>query len=333
MSRLLPFQSDTDVPEDRSPRVVDLDGEDAEKVFGALSSDTARQIYTSLHDEPRTASDIADAVDSSIQNVRYHLDSLADAGLVEVVDTWYSSRGNEMKVYAPKDGPLIVSSDESRASRLRTALNRLVGGIGVLAAASLLIQYGSREFLSMLGSGDSAQPTSRDGGAGGGDAGDAGDGGDGGDAGDVAAEPEYMQENASETEAGGDDGGVEIQDAETTSKDGGDATVSDGGTETVSEQTVTEQARVEQTTREETVEEAAATTRRGTETVAEDGGGADFTTEATETLTRTVTDTAAEGGGSGLLEGGLPPGALFFLGGLVVLLVLVTYQYRSAPYR
>ncbi|WP_323675754.1 helix-turn-helix domain-containing protein [Halorubellus sp. PRR65] len=141
MSRLLPFQSDTEVPEDRAPRVVDLEGEDAEKVFGALSSETARAIFTALHEEPMTASDVADAVDSSIQNVRYHLENLTDAGLVEVVDTWYSSRGNEMKVYAPKDGPLIVSSDESRASRIRTALSRLVGGVGVLAASSLVVQY------------------------------------------------------------------------------------------------------------------------------------------------------------------------------------------------
>jgi DNA-binding transcriptional ArsR family regulator len=122
MSRLLPFQTDTDVPEDRAPRVVDLEGEDAEKVFGALSSETARAIFTALHEEPMTASDVADAVDSSIQNVRYHLENLGDAGLVEVVDTWYSSRGNEMKVYAPKDGPLIVSTDES--SRERAASGR-----------------------------------------------------------------------------------------------------------------------------------------------------------------------------------------------------------------
>jgi len=166
MSRLLPFQSDADVPEDRSPRVVDLDGEDAERVFGALSSETAREIFQSLHDEPMTASDIAEAVDSSIQNVRYHVEKLEDAGLVEVVDTWYSSRGNEMKVYAPKDGPLIVSSDETRASRIRTALGRLVGGVGVLAAASLLVQYGSNRLFFGLtgGAGEQAAPSGGDGG-------------------------------------------------------------------------------------------------------------------------------------------------------------------------
>jgi DNA-binding transcriptional ArsR family regulator len=157
MSRLLPFQSDAEVPEDRAPRVVDLEGDDAEKVFGALSSETARAIFTALHEEPMTASDVADAVDSSIQNVRYHLENLTDAGLVEIVDTWYSSRGNEMKVYAPKDGPLIVSSDQSRASRIRTALSRLVGGIGVLLASSLVVQYGWQELFGGLAGGAGTQ--------------------------------------------------------------------------------------------------------------------------------------------------------------------------------
>lgn len=104
MARLFPFRSETPSQEGQ-PRVVDLEGEDADAVFSALSSTTARQIYARLDDEPGTPSDIADAIDSSIQNVRYHLENLEEAGLVEVVDTWYSSRGNEMSVYATTDGP------------------------------------------------------------------------------------------------------------------------------------------------------------------------------------------------------------------------------------
>jgi DNA-binding transcriptional ArsR family regulator len=67
MSRLLPFRSDETTPTpEQPPRVVDLDSDDADQVFGALSSDTARRIYTCLHEEPRTPSDIADEIDSSI---------------------------------------------------------------------------------------------------------------------------------------------------------------------------------------------------------------------------------------------------------------------------
>jgi len=103
MSSILPIRSEPSTGDDE-PRVVDLEGEDADAVFSALSSGTARQIVSSVHDDPKTQSEIADAIDTSVQNVRYHLDKLEDAGLVEVVDTWYSSRGNEMDVYAAADG-------------------------------------------------------------------------------------------------------------------------------------------------------------------------------------------------------------------------------------
>ncbi|SIR67428.1 ArsR/SmtB family transcription factor [Natronorubrum thiooxidans] len=162
MARLFPFRSEPDQTEGH-PRIVDLEGDEADAVFSALSSTTARQIYARLEAEPGTPSDIADAVDSSIQNVRYHLENLEDAGLIEVVDTWYSSRGNEMSVYAATDGPLIVTSDESTASRLREALSRFLGGIGVLGGGSLLVQYGlTRWAESALGSSTGTAPTGTD---------------------------------------------------------------------------------------------------------------------------------------------------------------------------
>src|SRR6056297_2815489 len=140
MARLLPLRSEPETTE-TGPRVLDLDDDETDEVFSALSSDTAREIYRTIHEEPSPPSEIADSVDSSIQNVRYHLENLEEAGLVTVVDTWYSSRGNEMSVYATTDGPLIVTSDESRAAKLKAALSRLLGGIGALAGGSLLVQY------------------------------------------------------------------------------------------------------------------------------------------------------------------------------------------------
>jgi len=142
MARLFPFRSDPP-PNDGPPRIVELEGEDADAVFSALSSTTARRIYATLEDEPATPSDIAERIDSSIQNVNYHLANLEEAGLIEVVDTWYSSRGNEMSVYGTTAGPLIVTSDESTGSRLKTAISRLIGAVGALAGGSLLVQYGA----------------------------------------------------------------------------------------------------------------------------------------------------------------------------------------------
>ncbi|MFB6218883.1 MAG: ArsR/SmtB family transcription factor, partial [Halobacteriaceae archaeon] len=107
MSRLLPFRTPVERESDE-PRVLGIDDDAADEVFDALASRTAREILGALYEEPRTASDLAEGVDTSLQNVRYHLDSLTDAGLVEVADTWYSSRGTEMKVYAPADSSVVV---------------------------------------------------------------------------------------------------------------------------------------------------------------------------------------------------------------------------------
>lgn len=83
-------------PRDRS--VVDLDT--ASSALRALSSETAQSILGALGDGPATTSDLADRVDTSPQNVHYHLENLQAAGLVTEVGTWYSSKGREMPVFA-----------------------------------------------------------------------------------------------------------------------------------------------------------------------------------------------------------------------------------------
>lgn len=138
---VFPLRSSVDSAAE-DPRVVNIDTEDADDVFGALGSETARAVYGAVAEEPQTASDLAETLDSSIQNVRYHLDNLQEAGLVEVVDTWYSSRGSEMKVYGRTAGPLVLfAGDEETGTDVRNALQTLVGGSALLAVIGLLINY------------------------------------------------------------------------------------------------------------------------------------------------------------------------------------------------
>ncbi|GAA0215160.1 ArsR/SmtB family transcription factor [Halobaculum roseum] len=126
---------------DRDPRVIGVDGDDADAVLAALSSDTARAILSALHDSPGPASDVADRVDTSLQNTQYHLKRLRDAGVVEVVDTVYSQKGREMDVYAPADGPLVlVAGPESEASGIRATLSRLLGGIGAVGLGAVVVE-------------------------------------------------------------------------------------------------------------------------------------------------------------------------------------------------
>ncbi|MFD1571556.1 ArsR/SmtB family transcription factor [Halorubrum laminariae] len=140
MSRLLPSLPDR-TPDDQEPRVVGVDDEDADDLIAALGSETARKILTRLHDEPATKSELAAAVDTSLQNVQYHLGKLDDADLVDVIDTTYSEKGREMDVYAAADEPLVLFAGGSESSSgIKTALMRLLGGYGIIGLAAVAAQ-------------------------------------------------------------------------------------------------------------------------------------------------------------------------------------------------
>lgn len=123
------------------PRVVGLEDDDATDLLGALSSDTARQILLRLEESPRPPSALAESLDTTVQNVHYHLDRLSEAGAVEVIDTVYSERGREMAVYAPAADPLVIVGGSESEADVKSILSRLLGAIGFLAIVSVLIQW------------------------------------------------------------------------------------------------------------------------------------------------------------------------------------------------
>ncbi|MFT4884879.1 MAG: DNA-binding transcriptional ArsR family regulator [Natronomonas sp.] len=136
---LLP--SSPDVSPDSEPRVVGLNSEEADDLMAALSSTTARRLLSELHDDPAPPGELADRVDTSLQNAQYHLEKLEDAGAIEVVGTAYSEKGREMNVYGPADSPLVIfAGEQERASGLRAALSRLFGGFLALAVGAVAIQ-------------------------------------------------------------------------------------------------------------------------------------------------------------------------------------------------
>jgi len=139
MSRLLPLRTPVE-RENTEPRVLDIADEDADDVLAALSTDTARDLLAAAYEEPRPASELAEAADTSLQNARYHLEKLVDAGLIEVADTWYSERGTEMKVYAPTNGPVAVVAGEDSTS-IRDALRSVLSRVTALAVASAAVQW------------------------------------------------------------------------------------------------------------------------------------------------------------------------------------------------
>ena len=286
---LLP--SEPEVASDAGPRVVGVDSDDADDLLSALSSETARRILARLHEDPAPPSRVADRVDTSLQNVQYHLERLEDAGAVEVVGTAYSEKGREMDLYAPADQPLVIfAGREEQSTGIRSALSRLLGGVGALAFGALLVQEAF---------GEGVLPRFASTGAGGG----AADGGAPGGGPTATEATDLTASNASTTATPtpAPEPTTTTEAVTPTSTSGGDigimSTPTPSGTPT-----------------------AVATE---TATAAPTADPTPAATELARTATEAATRTAAASGGGfdPFVPLSLPPGLLFFLGGFVVLAV------------
>ncbi len=290
MAKLLPFKPELPSRESQ-PRLVDLDDDTADEVFAALSSETARDIVSQLYQEPTTASELADAVDTSLQNARYHLDKLQSAGVIEPVDTWYSSRGTEMTVYAPTNEPLVVAAGKEESTGvLREALTRMLSAVAILGIVSVIVDQWARSVLTRA-----VRRTA-----------------------DAAGGAEFDTRAASPTEvveqSGGGDGG-----------DGGGAMgAMDVANTTTAEPTSTAKAAETTTATQVTTGTPAPTPVAKTPTTTPEP-----TQILERTTTAPPTTEAAAGVDPGLI-GGFPPGALFFAGGLLIVLLVAGWWYLTS---
>jgi predicted transcriptional regulator len=99
---------DTADVEGTEPDVLGIDDEETEEVIDSVASETAREILTSVQKRAQTPAEISDRLGTSTQNVRYHLDKLETAGLIEVGGIRYSEKGREMSVYEPAESPPVI---------------------------------------------------------------------------------------------------------------------------------------------------------------------------------------------------------------------------------
>ena len=134
---------------DASPAVVDVADDDAGELVDALSSETARELFSALHEDPAPPSQLARELDTSVQNVHYHLSKLRTAGVVESVGTRLSEKGNEMTVYGPAADPIVLVGSASSTQRdtLRRSLSDWATGVTALALTSLAVQVTAERFL------------------------------------------------------------------------------------------------------------------------------------------------------------------------------------------
>ncbi len=138
LRRLVSPRREITLPDE--PEIWDLSSEEAGQAFETLSSETARRTLSHLYEDPLTASELANRLDSSLQNVDYHLKNLLEAGLIEVVSTEYSSTGNEMKVYAPTNNAVLLLSEDSTARRIRNRLGRLFSSLLLIGLGALVFR-------------------------------------------------------------------------------------------------------------------------------------------------------------------------------------------------
>lgn len=66
MGRLLSRDSDAAVERSETPRIVCLDDESANRILGALRSETAQSAFRTLNREPMAAAELAIELDVSV---------------------------------------------------------------------------------------------------------------------------------------------------------------------------------------------------------------------------------------------------------------------------
>ncbi|WP_121823040.1 ArsR/SmtB family transcription factor [Halostella salina] len=138
MSGLLPTESDVAIDRNEDPKLLCIDDDRTDEVLATLSSDTSRAVFRALNDEPRTATDVAAELDTSVQSVSYHIENLQEVGLIDVLDTCYSEKGREMAVYGAAEEPYLVflgpADDQPGLTAAFKRFANALGPVGIVFA-------------------------------------------------------------------------------------------------------------------------------------------------------------------------------------------------------
>ncbi|NLB00865.1 MAG: helix-turn-helix transcriptional regulator [Methanomicrobiales archaeon] len=108
--------------------------ERAQKIARAMASQTANAIIQAFGSEPLTSSEVARRMEIPITTASYHIENLLDAGLIEVMETRWSEKGREVKVYGLANQVLIIAPP---VSDLRSVLQKYAMLFGIVVFASL----------------------------------------------------------------------------------------------------------------------------------------------------------------------------------------------------
>ncbi|NLM29684.1 MAG: helix-turn-helix transcriptional regulator [Methanomicrobiales archaeon] len=114
--------------------VVQPGDERAQKIARAMASQTANAVIQAFGGGPLTSSEVARAMGIPITTASYHIENLLDAGVLEVMETRWSEKGREVKVYGLANQVLIIAPP---ASDLESVLKKYAMYFGIVALASI----------------------------------------------------------------------------------------------------------------------------------------------------------------------------------------------------
>ena len=89
--------------------VLEPGDERAKKIGKAMANESATAILSTLKEGDLTLSEISERMNQPMTTVKYHVENLLDAELIEVRKIKYSEKGREVKVYGVNDRLVIVA--------------------------------------------------------------------------------------------------------------------------------------------------------------------------------------------------------------------------------
>ncbi len=114
--------------------VIQPGDEQAQKIARAMASQTANAVIQAFGGGPLTSSEVARRMKIPITTASYHIENLLAAGLLEVMETRWSEKGREVKVYGLANQVFIIASP---VSDLRSVLKKYTTLFGIVVLASI----------------------------------------------------------------------------------------------------------------------------------------------------------------------------------------------------
>jgi len=117
--------------------ILEQGSPEAQKIAKAMASPAAGEVLNLLSGEgPYTATEIAEKLNIPLTSLKYHLENLLEAGLIEVVNTRWSEKGKRMKIYGAVEKDIILKPKK------KSTTAKVVGKYGVAAGVAAIICAG-----------------------------------------------------------------------------------------------------------------------------------------------------------------------------------------------